>query len=66
MLFLYRFYMCNSHDFWNQYLSIVTWVAFKPFNLNSYEEKGSHFSPYSKHIKKKNTIHNLQQHFSVL
>lgn len=53
MLFLYRFYMCNSHDFWNQYLSIVTWVAFKPFNLNSYEEKGSHFSPYSKHIKKK-------------
>ena len=37
--FLYKFYMCNPHEFWNQYLSIITQEAFKQSNLNSYKNK---------------------------
>lgn len=56
--FLSKLYMCNSHEFWSQYLSGITQTAFKPFNSNSYKEKDSHSSPYSKYTKK-NAIHSL-------
>ena len=37
--FLHKFYMCNPHEFWNQYLSIITQEAFKQSNVNSYKNK---------------------------